>query len=220
MTDAYIEGFCKTAEEHGVDPDALMKVAAGRISMDKLYELLRTGRTFRRVAQPSAEDAARKGLDAWQTAFSRANDAVRKTNSAVRKTNSGPVGLIRRLTGNAAKPVELDPRFSTKEFLRVYNRYLDAARAPYRPAYSADTLANLNNLEAISELNRDMSVALGRFESGTHPLNEIPGATRSDVRLRMLRGAWVNGRISTPLVKFLETKPEFMPSGNVRIHTV
>lgn len=220
MTDAYIEGFCKTTDAHGVDPDALMKVAAGRISMDKLYELLRTGRKFRRVAQPSAEDAARKGLDAWQAAFSRANDAVRKTNNAVRKTNSGLGGLIRRLTGNEAKPVELDPRFSTKEFLRVQNRYRDAAHAPYRPAYSADTRANLDNLEEISELNRDMSVELGRFERGTHPLNEIPGATRGDLRLRMLHAAWVNGRISTPLVKFLETKPEFMPSGNVSTHTV
>ena len=27
MTEAYIEGFCKTAEEYGVDPEALMKEA-------------------------------------------------------------------------------------------------------------------------------------------------------------------------------------------------
>ena len=43
MTDAYIEGFCKTAEEHGVDPVALLKEAGvrGNVVLKALNGLIR-----------------------------------------------------------------------------------------------------------------------------------------------------------------------------------
>lgn len=43
MTEAYIAGFCKTAEEHGVDPKALLKAGGvrGDISLKGLNRLIR-----------------------------------------------------------------------------------------------------------------------------------------------------------------------------------
>lgn len=67
MTQAYIEGFCKTAEAYGVDPDALIKQALGPIGLLKLapkaLSAAKAMKAVRNLGWAPPQSLLRKGMD-------------------------------------------------------------------------------------------------------------------------------------------------------------
>lgn len=65
MTDAYIEGFCKTAKEHGVDPEALMKYAnpmAMLRAVPKAFSAAKAMRAAANLGWSAPKALSRQGL--------------------------------------------------------------------------------------------------------------------------------------------------------------